>query len=732
MNLIKLKKLANSRQFTELEVLWSEALDEPEAEVEEMLRVAAQVRRLGEEERADAMLQGLLHAHEQRHDRHARLDVARQAAVLLPASTLLRRELRQLMPAFHTDYEHAGTLTSRLLAEGIALPDGLAVLDRFLQLRPGSFLSDRSHLEPGMVEEVDAEHTRLTVSFSGRRETLERARVGEVIVLPPDHFPSLLLYRPDELRRLAADDPEAFVVKALTSTRDRTLAHRELRTHYVALHGEDGWSGWWKKARLVLKTSTRIEMTGSGQPTFHLLRQERSYEDRVREQLRGLTEPAPRLQFILERLGEARRDKSVSREMIGELGNAAARLAAPLLEKDAALTLACLALHAEAAELGGDVAEVNPRAAAQVIARIHEPAILPSHLGDRLLQLVLAFVRRVLPAEQWTVFWGRVLPRTGRMTADMMARELLAAGQERVLVSALEDVLSHPTASPEVLGWLWRTRFADTKTGQSLAAMQGMGVGRLMNALLDLMDATGRMTALSDDKRLRKVLEQGQEGLELHDGEPIRVYLSATGPEEARGLKERIERNGGIRASTRTSLLGWLRTAHPEVFAEMSRPWEEDVYYTTMSGLQHRQAALDELVQVDLPAVARQIGEAASHGDLSENAEYTAALEKRDQITSRATRLEGELARAKIITDEMVRSAFVNVGTRVRVRDLVTNVEETYSFLGVWDSQPEVGILSYRAPLAMAFMGARPGDQVEYGEEGERRHWEVLEVGPAL
>ena len=61
MNLIKLKKLANSRQFTELEVLWSEALDEPEADVEEMLRVVAQVRRLGEEERADTMLQGLLH-----------------------------------------------------------------------------------------------------------------------------------------------------------------------------------------------------------------------------------------------------------------------------------------------------------------------------------------------------------------------------------------------------------------------------------------------------------------------------------------------------------------------------------------------------------------------------------------------------------------------------------------------------------------------------------------------
>ncbi|MDO9170939.1 MAG: hypothetical protein Q7W29_03815, partial [bacterium] len=317
MNLIKLKKLANSRQFTDLEVLWSEALDEPDAEVEEMLRVAAQVRRLGEEERADGMLSGLLHASEQRGGRRVRLDVARQATALLPASVLLRKELRQLMPSFHTDYEHAGTLTSRLLSEGTSLPEGLAVLDRFLQLRPGSFLSDRSHLEPGMVEEVDAEHTKLTVSFSGRREVLERARVGEVIVLPPDHFPSLLLYRPDELRQMAATDPESFVVKALMSTRDRTLAHRELRTHYVALHGEDGWTGWWKKARPALKTSSRIEMTGTGQPTFHLLRQESSYEERVREQLRGLTEPAPRLQFILERLGEARRDKSVSHEMIG-------------------------------------------------------------------------------------------------------------------------------------------------------------------------------------------------------------------------------------------------------------------------------------------------------------------------------------------------------------------------------------------------------------------------------
>ena len=51
-------------------------------------------------------------------------------------------------------------------------------------------------------------------------------------------------------------------------------------------------------------------------------------------------------------------------------------------------------------------------------------------------------------------------------------------------------------------------------------------------------------------------------------------------------------------------------------------------------------------------------------GDLSENSEYTAALEKRDQLASRATRMENELGMAKVINHEMAGSDFVNVTAR--------------------------------------------------------------------
>jgi transcription elongation GreA/GreB family factor len=228
------------------------------------------------------------------------------------------------------------------------------------------------------------------------------------------------------------------------------------------------------------------------------------------------------------------------------------------------------------------------------------------------------------------------------------------------------------------------------------------------------------------------VIDQSQEALSLQGGEPIRRYIADIDAAAAVALKSRVETSDGLRPSTRTSLLTFLRSAHPAIFVESARPWEEDVFYTTKAGLERRQGELDHLVQVALPEVARQIGEAASHGDLSENAEYTAALEKRDQITSNAARIEGELAKARVIETEMTRTDFVNVGTRIRVRDLVSGNEEIYAFLGVWDSAPEQGVLSYKAPLALAFMGARVGDQVEYGDEGERRRWEVLAVEPAL
>ncbi|HRX51215.1 MAG TPA: GreA/GreB family elongation factor [Candidatus Krumholzibacteria bacterium] len=731
MNLLKLKKLANSGHFDDLAQIWPEALADDDTDRDELLRIVAQVRRLGADEHADKLLSSLLSLHEEEGGKRARLDACRDAAVVMPRSEMVRKELRTLYNTVHKDNEQVSELTGRLLADGEALDKAVPTLDRFLQLTPGRFFTDRGHLEPGMVLTVDGGRARLDVTFGGRSATLDRAAVDAVIILPEDHFPSMLLYKQEELKAMADQDPEAFVLSAVRATRDRMCSYKDLRKHHAALLGEDAWAKWWKTARPVLKASSKLELSGASQPTFRMLRRERTYEQRLREQFATLKEVGDKLRFVLDYLDETRKDRTADPALLADLGNTAAKLAAPLLTTDPSMTLACLAVHARVARRDVPVAKLNPQAAASVVDRIQDPAQLPNHLGDQLLSAVLHFVREVRP-DAWADFWSRVLPRCGRLMSEMLVRELLAADHVAELTRALHQVLDHPTASPDVLGWLWRARHADTKQAVVLRDLPGVSTAACFEAMLQLADATGRMSAVSDDKRLRRILDQTLDTLALYDCKPIQEYVDALDMAGSRRLKESLESNGGLRASLKATVAAMIRNRHPEVFVEAAKPWQEDAHYSTERGLQLRRAELEHLVTEELPAVAKQIGEAASHGDLSENSEYTAALEKRDQVTSNATRIENELAKAKVITKEMASTDFVNVGTRVRLRDLMTGKEETLTFLGAWDSNPAKGILSYQAPLAMAFMGQVVGDQVEFGEEGHKRRWEILGVESAL
>jgi len=98
--------------------------------------------------------------------------------------------------------------------------------------------------------------------------------------------------------------------------------------------------------------------------------------------------------------------------------------------------------------------------------------------------------------------------------------------------------------------------------------------------------------------------------------------------------------------------------------------------------------------------------------------------------------MEAELTIARAITIEMANSDYVNIGTHVAARDLLREVDEQYTFLGPWDTDTERGVLNYRAPLSLAFMGKRVGDEVVYGEDddqdNQQRRWEVLRIESAL
>lgn len=740
-SLIKLGKLANGKDFEKLEGLWLQAVESPEYTWRELLPIAGQVGRQGANDKAVALMEALISRAEEQQGQGAALEVARAATGQLKKGGALRDVLRRLYLASYADYADLPELLDRLLPEGANLGEAAALTDLYLQLLPGNYALDRSFLVPGLVEELIPGTGRLTVRFDDRRNEYGPSTATKLAPLPKDHFQSQLIYDPESLKDTALEDAVGFVKQALRSQRDNKLGYRDLKNSITNLLGEKGWKEWWQEAKRQLKRDPLISISGGSQPTLRMLRQADRFEDRVRRRFDHGKNDEARLLEVMAYLDEiAREEKQTGAaptgahadpELLLHLGNGAAKIAVANLKTEPALALAALALHAEVASRGAAVARPNPKAAAQVLARIPDAGEMVTLLPEMLLHRVLAYLRIALP-ENWGEVWAAVLIRSGKRLCDSITRGLIEGGQSAALEKALLTAVEKPSASPDLLGWLWRSLHTSGLSGKFLSEQQSLTVPRIADAMFSLLHSTGTLYGLSLEEKHLKVLESARTAFSVQNNRPILDLLEQADRTEAKRLKALIEKNAGLSVGQRTQFLGFLRAKYADIFLEITREWEDQAtIYTTEGGLRRTQEALNELIQVELPAVAKQIGEAASFGDLSENAEFTAAIEKRDQLASRAAGLESELALATVITDEMAGSDFVNIGTRVRARREDTGQEVVYTFLGPWDTDTDQLVLNYQAPLAQAFMGSRVGDRVEFGEAPDQRAWEILGIEPA-
>src|SRR5688572_5762607 len=89
----------------------------------------------------------------------------------------------------------------------------------------------------------------------------------------------------------------------------------------------------------------------------------------------------------------------------------------------------------------------------------------------------------------------------------------------------------------------------------------------------------------------------------------------------------------------------------------------------TLEGKHALEEELKRLKTVDRPAVIEQIAIARAHGDLSENAEYSAAREKQGFIEGRILDIGDKLARAEVIDPSSIKSEKVLFGATVKIVD---------------------------------------------------------------
>ncbi len=148
----------------------------------------------------------------------------------------------------------------------------------------------------------------------------------------------------------------------------------------------------------------------------------------------------------------------------------------------------------------------------------------------------------------------------------------------------------------------------------------------------------------------------------------------------------------------------------------------------TPEGYKKLMEELKKLKSVDRPENIADIERARAQGDLSENAEYSAAKERQSYISFRIGEVEDRIARAQVIDPSLIDHSKIVFGATVKLMDVDSGEEVRYQIVGRDESDIKNGRISVESPIAKSLIGKELSDVVRVTTPRGQREFEVLEI----
>jgi transcription elongation factor GreA len=140
---------------------------------------------------------------------------------------------------------------------------------------------------------------------------------------------------------------------------------------------------------------------------------------------------------------------------------------------------------------------------------------------------------------------------------------------------------------------------------------------------------------------------------------------------------------------------------------------------------QKLQTELDELeteLRIHLP---KEIKRALEFGDLRENAEYRAALDRQDVIKARISQLRQRISEIASIDLSRVPADRAAYGSTLVLYDPERDEEVSYKLVTPEESDPQAGMISTTSPVGKSLMGKEEGDEVVVKTPAGARRFEI-------
>lgn len=154
-----------------------------------------------------------------------------------------------------------------------------------------------------------------------------------------------------------------------------------------------------------------------------------------------------------------------------------------------------------------------------------------------------------------------------------------------------------------------------------------------------------------------------------------------------------------------------------------------------MAGITITKSKYDELVNKlsyleneKTKEISDALNIARGFGDLSENAEYSAAKDAQNANEAEIARLKDTIAQAIVIDENAISTHSVSIGTRVKVLDLEENEEIEYNIVSTLEVNSRENKISDKSPIGKALIGHGKGETVVAATPSGNLSFTILEI----
>ncbi|MEK6281100.1 MAG: transcription elongation factor GreA [Acidobacteriota bacterium] len=140
------------------------------------------------------------------------------------------------------------------------------------------------------------------------------------------------------------------------------------------------------------------------------------------------------------------------------------------------------------------------------------------------------------------------------------------------------------------------------------------------------------------------------------------------------------------------------------------------------------QTELEELeseLRVHLP---KEIKRALEFGDLRENSEYRAALDRQNVVKARIVELRQRISEIASIDLSKISRDKAGYGSTLVLFDGEKDEEVTYRLVTPEESDPQAGMISTTSPVGRSLMGKAEGDEVVVRTPAGARNFEIKKL----